>query len=72
MMITMFSYLQLLHLVPRKKIFLEHTLHVDNFIRLLHLRIRERERDRDREKERLTLKMSSTNEYPEEQQQQQP
>jgi Cft2 family RNA processing exonuclease len=38
------SYLHTLHLVPRKKIFFVHTLHVDNFIRLLHLRIREREK----------------------------
>ena len=38
------SYLQTLHRVPRKKIFFVQTLQVDNFIRLLHLRMRERRR----------------------------
>jgi hypothetical protein len=43
-LIFVVSYLQMLHLVPRKKIFLEHTLHVDNFSRLPHLRIIQRRR----------------------------
>lgn len=32
------SYLHTLHFVPTNKIFLEQTLHVDNLIRLIHLR----------------------------------
>ena len=43
-LIFVVSYLQTLHLVPRKKIFLVHTLHVDNFSRLPHLRIIQRRR----------------------------
>lgn len=42
------SYLHTLHLAPRKKILLEQTLHVDNFIRLLHLRREKIELSRSR------------------------
>jgi len=53
--ISIVSYLHALHLVPRKKIFLAQTLHVDNFMRLLHLRITERERERKNHDWRIWL-----------------